>query len=333
MSPEEANKVVAAFGMTHTPGLGNLMHLPPPDQIERLLAVFEVMKEQLEDAKPDLVIAFVNDHFDMYTTQGMPGFAIAVDGTHHGPTPETEEWIGIKRGPIPGNADVAQDIYASLMEDGFELFKSESAEFVHNVLLPKKFIWPDRDIPVVPIFTNCFVLPLPTFRRAYELGRAVRRVVDRRPERVAIIATGGLAHWPPIVFDEDDPNDPFVERIAQFNRLGRKVWEVDPTLAKDINQRELEMAQSDLNLFNVEWDQEILDKLANADVDALTRLDHPSIRKAAGPGASEMLMWVSLLGAMNAAKSEILFYEVFPPWMGSVGMTSYANAIASQQLG
>ncbi|WP_217998624.1 hypothetical protein [Novosphingobium naphthalenivorans] len=327
MDEKRNGGVVAAFAMTHTPGLGNLMHLPPRDQIERIEAGFGVIRQRLEEAKPDVVVAFVNDHFDMYTTQGMPGFAIALNDTHWGPTPETENWIEMKRAPIPGNADLAHDIYGSLMEDGFELFRSDSAELVHNVLLAKKFIWPDYDIPVVPIFTNCFITPLPTFRRAHALGRAVRAVLDRRPERVALIATGGISHWPPIVFDHDDPNDPFVERVRAFNKHGRAIWDKDPTLAGAILEREREMAQSGRELINIEWDKEILDQLARADVSTLTALDHESVREIAGPGGSEMLMWVSLMGAMKDREADIVLYEAVKEWMGGVGLLSYARSI------
>jgi 2,3-dihydroxyphenylpropionate 1,2-dioxygenase len=35
--------------------------------------------------------------------------------------------------------------------------------------------------------------PLP---RAYELGRALRRACDAQPERIALVGTGGISHWP-----------------------------------------------------------------------------------------------------------------------------------------
>ena len=327
MSNEMNGGVVAAFGLTHTPGLGDQMDRPDRAQIDRLLSGFDRVKQEIAEARPDVIIAFVNDHFDMYTLHAMPGFAIALGDTHWGPTPETENWIQMKRGPIPGKADLAHDIYASLMEEGIELFRSEEAELVHNVLIPKKYLWPDLDIPVVPIFTNCFIPPLPTFRRAHELGAAVRRVVDRRPERVAFLASGGISHWPPIVFDHEDDNDPLIARVRQFNILGRKAWERDPTLAMDLITREKEMSASGQELINIEWDREVLDQLARADVDALVKLDHPTIRELGGPGASEMLMWVSLMAAMRDAPGEVVLYEPVVEWMGGVGLISYADAI------
>ena len=33
-------------------------------------------------------------------------------------------------------------------------------------------------------------------KRAYEFGRALRRACEARPERIAVIGTGGISHWP-----------------------------------------------------------------------------------------------------------------------------------------
>jgi hypothetical protein len=33
-------------------------------------------------------------------------------------------------------------------------------------------------------------------KRCYQFGRALRRAADQAPERIAVIGTGGLSHWP-----------------------------------------------------------------------------------------------------------------------------------------
>lgn len=328
-SSSACKQIVAGFGLTHTPGLGDQMDRPDPAQVDRLLAGFDVVKTEIARARPDVMIALVNDHFDMYTLNNMPAFSIALGDEHWGPTPETENWLQMKRGRIPGNSDLALDIYATLMDEGFELHRSGSAELVHNVLIPKKYLWPDTDIPVVPIFTNCFIPPCPSFRRAYELGLALREIIARRPERVAVMASGGISHWPPIVFDHDDPSDPLIERVNQFHVHGRDVWGKDPTLMMDLLEREKEMSASGQELINIAWDKEILDQLARGDVESLMALRHDGIRELGGPGASEMLMWVTLAGVMNGAQGEVVMYEPVTEFMGGVGLISYADSIAA----
>ena len=53
-----------------------------------------------------------------------------------------------------------------------------------------------RDIPVIPFFTNVYVPPLPTPQRCAALGKALADIVKGRKERVAIIASGGMSHFP-----------------------------------------------------------------------------------------------------------------------------------------
>lgn len=316
---------VFGFGMPHTPGLGNQVERAKPDQFARISDGFKELERQLSDAAPDVIVAFVNDHFDMFTLRNMPGFGIGLGATHWGPPEESEAWLQQKRGPVPGHSDLAADICQSVTDDGFELYRMDDAEFIHNVLLPKRYVWPDRDIPVVPIFINCFAPPLPSFRRAHELGLAIRKVLLRRPERIAVLASGGLSHWPPIVPDEEGDEE-FNRRVLEFNTHGRAAVSKDGSIGMAIMQREIEMSQSGKELINIAWDRDFLDKLANADVDALTSLDHAEVRQLAGPGGAEMLMWVALMGAMGDRRGEVVIYEAVEEWMGGVGLLTYPEA-------
>ena len=73
----------------------------------------------------------------------------------------------------------------------------------------------------------------------------------------------------------------------------------------------------------------MLEKLAQADVEYLTHLDHDEICRIAGSGGAEMMMWVTLMGAVGTLKGDIVFYEVVKEWMGGVGAISYDKALRS----
>ncbi len=324
-----ANNIVAAFGMTHTPGLGNLTHLPPADQMERLYAGFDVLKKQVAEAKPDVVIVISDDHFDMFNLQAMPPFAMGVGPMHYGPTLGTEQWIQQKRGPIPGHAPAAMGIYKSLLKHGIEPLRFEQGDLVHNVLLPKRYVWPDLDIPLIPILVNCFAPPLPTWRRAYEFGVALNKAIAERPERIAIVASGGVSHWPPISPEDYPEGDPMRERTARYHMLGQDVFKEDPTLHMEFVEREKAMAMSGRELVNVAWDKLILEKLAQADIDYLVNVDNDEITKISGSGATEMMMWATLVGAVGSIKGDIVFYEHVKEWMGGVAAISYDKALRS----
>src|SRR5262249_3179314 len=51
-------------------------------------------------------------------------------------------------------------------------------------------------IPVVPFFTNVYLPPLPTMNRCAALGREIANIIKNRKERVAVIASGGMSHYP-----------------------------------------------------------------------------------------------------------------------------------------
>jgi hypothetical protein len=61
------------------------------------------------------------------------------------------------------------------------------------LLWPHEPDWPGT---VVPIAINVLQYPLPTARRCYRLGQAVKRAIESYPEdlRVVVVGTGGLSH-------------------------------------------------------------------------------------------------------------------------------------------
>jgi 2,3-dihydroxyphenylpropionate 1,2-dioxygenase len=66
----------------------------------------------------------------------------------------------------------------------------------HTFATPFEYLIEKRNIPVVPFFTNVYLPPLPTAKRCAALGRAVAEVIKGRKERVAVIASGGMSHYP-----------------------------------------------------------------------------------------------------------------------------------------
>jgi 2,3-dihydroxyphenylpropionate 1,2-dioxygenase len=63
-------------------------------------------------------------------------------------------------------------------------------------VVPLYFLLPEPKIPILPIYVNTWVEPAPTPRRCYQVGELIREIADHTNERVAILATGGLSHFP-----------------------------------------------------------------------------------------------------------------------------------------
>ena len=92
---------------------------------------------------------------------------------------------------------MAEDILNKLVVDyNFDIAYSEDAELGHAFSIPFEYVIGKRNIPVIPFFTNVYVPPLPTPKRCEALGKALAEIVKGAKERVAIIASGGMSHFP-----------------------------------------------------------------------------------------------------------------------------------------
>lgn len=101
--------------------------------------------------------------------------------------------------PISGHADFARYIGHSLMAEEFDLAFFGDRPLDHGCFSPLSLVnmtgkqW---IVPIVPLQVGVLQYPIPTARRCYRLGRALRRAVLSYPEdiRVAVVGTGGLSH-------------------------------------------------------------------------------------------------------------------------------------------
>jgi protocatechuate 4,5-dioxygenase beta chain len=71
----------------------------------------------------------------------------------------------------------------------------------------------------------------------------------------------------------------------------------------------------DTGRINPEWDHQVLDHVARADIEPLVRLTHEEIERDGGNGGQEIRNWVALLGAVPGWKGEVLAYEPVAEWI------------------
>jgi aromatic ring-opening dioxygenase catalytic subunit (LigB family) len=130
-----------------------------------------------------------NDHLETFSMSCNPTFAI-VAGSR-----AKAEFAG-RNYDLPIHRDMAEDFLSKLVGKDFDLAYSEDAILGHTFAVPFEFVIGGRDIPVVPFHTNVYLPPLPRPKRCAALGRALAEVIAERPERVALIASGGMSHYP-----------------------------------------------------------------------------------------------------------------------------------------
>jgi aromatic ring-opening dioxygenase catalytic subunit (LigB family) len=152
------------------------------------------MAEALGAAKPDALIIVAAEHFANFFMNNMPAFAVGMADSYEGPI-EDPQWLGIPRTAIPGNAALSQRLIRHMMQT-VDLAYAEEWKFDHGIMVPLSFLTPRYDLPVIPVNINCQGPPLAPLHRAWTLGEAVRRAADLVPERIALVGTGGISHWP-----------------------------------------------------------------------------------------------------------------------------------------
>jgi aromatic ring-opening dioxygenase catalytic subunit (LigB family) len=186
--------LVFAGVCSHAPGITGRAKLADQAQRERFYARLADMRTALEAAKPDAVIVVAAEHFANFFMNNMPAFAIGMADHYEGPI-EDEAWIAIKRRRIPGNASLSLKLINAIMQD-VDLAYAEEWKFDHGIMVPLNFLTPDYQVPVIPVNINCQGPPLAPLHRVWAFGEALRRACDAAPERIALIGTGGISHWP-----------------------------------------------------------------------------------------------------------------------------------------
>ncbi len=170
------------------------------------------MGEEIRAAGAEAIVVVAAEHFANFFMNNMPAFAIGMADWYEGPI-EDEAWLGIARRRVPGNATLSKRLITSVMHTVAVAF-AEEWKFDHGIMVPLNFLTPDYDTAVIPVNINCQGPPITPLHRAYEFGRVLRKVCDDRPERIAIVGTGGISHWPATP-DSGKINEPWDREFLQ----------------------------------------------------------------------------------------------------------------------
>jgi 2,3-dihydroxyphenylpropionate 1,2-dioxygenase len=326
-------QIVAALSMSHAPGVLGWPDAPSEDMRARIAAAHAECARRLQEAKPDVIVAFLDDHFENHFRNLMPTFAIGIAPSHSGPADYMMEALRFEEKVVlPGMPELGEKLLRGLLKQDFDVTRMGEIEYGNNLLVPLKFLNPEFNIPVLPVYINVFSPPLPSMRRAYDFGAAVRSVLDAIPDdlRIAFLATGGLSHWPPVWTEGAPEDDEFLQRMKRYQTEGRHVAKEDPQLYSDLARYEIEMAakmqwplRTQHPLVNAHWDREIIELFGHGDVSALREMSLDDIEKGGGHGGHEILNWIAVMGAMGGAPAEIIAYEPVMEWICGMGYIAY----------
>lgn len=187
--------LVYAGVLSHAPGITGRAHMVENiDKRDEFYACLDRQRQDIEASGAEALIVVAAEHFGNFFMNNMPAFCIGMGEIYEGPI-EDPEWLKIEHTKVPGAPDLGRRLISNVMQTVDTSF-SEEWKFDHGVMVPLNFLTPRYDLPVVPVNINCQGPPLTPLHRAWEFGKALRRASDAVDEKIAIVGTGGISHWP-----------------------------------------------------------------------------------------------------------------------------------------
>lgn len=191
-------KIIGGLAVSHTPTIGFAVDHNKQDESAwaPIFESFAPMQKWLEEKKPDALVYIFNDHVTSFFFDHYSAFTLGIDDHYE----VADEGGGARDLPaVKGHAALSQHIGASLMADEFDMSFFQDKPLDHGLfsplsaLMPHEGGWPTQ---IVPLQIGVLQFPIPTARRCYKLGQALRRAIESFPEdlNVAIVATGGVSH-------------------------------------------------------------------------------------------------------------------------------------------
>jgi gallate dioxygenase len=213
-------QIVSAFGIPHNPHFPSWARRGHPLATE-IVRLYGPLRSAFERQRPDALVYITSDHYNLFW-ETLPIFAIGVAESARGASdyPELEAELRI-------DSALARHIQEHLIRAHFDVGVLQELEFDHTVIAPLHFLMPDSEVPVVPVYINAFLRPLPSAGRCLALGRAIREAVeaDSGAGRVAVAGSGSFSleiGGPRISEDSHTgvPDPAWLARVLELLRAG-----------------------------------------------------------------------------------------------------------------
>jgi protocatechuate 4,5-dioxygenase beta chain len=260
-------KIVAAYAVPHTPSF--VADVAQTGASHEAARFFASIKSHLDQANADTLVLIQNDHFNTFFFNNWPTFAIGVAKSADGPSDQTPS---MQKYQVEIEQSLASLLLEYLVTAGFDFSASHELSLDHGVLVPLHFLTPEMKRPIVPIFINCLMPPLPLARRCYALGQALNKAIETWPvdSRIAVIASGSLSL---------EVGGPLIEPGKTFGVPDRK------------------------------WAARVLEFVKNSQHSELLDEATPVRMAQAGNVGGELLNWIALLGIVGSTQPDIVIEQ------------------------
>lgn len=190
--------LIGAIATSHTPTIGFAFDRNKQDDPvwAPIFEAFGPVRGWIADKQPDVLLVIYNDHVTSFFFDHYSAFALGIGENY----PVADEGGGPRNlPPVLGHTGLSRHIGQSLVADEFDMSFFQDKALDHgcfsplSMLCPHEPAWP---VKIVPLQVGVLQFPIPSAKRCFKLGEALRRAIESYPEdlKVAIVATGGLSH-------------------------------------------------------------------------------------------------------------------------------------------
>lgn len=191
-------RIVGGIGASHSPTIGFAKDTGKQNDPawKPIFDGFDAIRGWVQEQKIDVIFMIYNDHITSFFLDHYSAFVLGIDDRYAA----ADEGGGPRQvSPAMGHLGLSQHMAMSLMADEFDMSFFQGKPVDHGLLSPLSMLgdergpWPGQ---VVPLQVGVLQWPVPSAKRMWKLGQALRRAIESYPEdlNVAIMATGGLSH-------------------------------------------------------------------------------------------------------------------------------------------
>jgi protocatechuate 4,5-dioxygenase, beta chain len=191
-------RVTASVYTSHVPAIGAAIDQGKTQEPywQPLFGGYAPARRWFEQHPPDVVLLVYNDHASAFSLELVPTFAVGMAAEFR---PADEGWGPRPVPTVVGHPQLAAHIAQSVIQDDFDLTIANRMDVDHGLTVPLSLLcgtpqaWPCR---VIPFAVNVVLYPVPSGRRCFELGKALRRAIESYDEalNVQVWGTGGMSH-------------------------------------------------------------------------------------------------------------------------------------------
>ncbi len=191
-------RIIGAIGTSHSPTIGfALDHQKQNDPAwSPIFEAYAPVRAWLAEKRPEVLLVIYNDHVTSFFFDHYSAFTLGIGDSWQ----VADEGGGARAlPPVKGHAALSHHIGECLAADEFDMSFFQQKPLDHGCFSPLSMLWPhEPEWPgaIVPLQVGVLQFPIPTARRCYKLGQALRRAIESYPEDISVViaATGGLSH-------------------------------------------------------------------------------------------------------------------------------------------